>query len=456
MAATKPVPGPSRLKALSNTRAFLNNRALFMYDLWDRYGDVCRFQLGVFDVYFINRPEWIKEALQDHKNFPKTPAIRSLRFVLGDGLLLSGGEVHRRQRRLMQPAFHPSRIALYCDTMVERTRALCARWRDKEEVVINREMSGLTLDIVSRTMFNSDVENLTERVSRAINAILPMADTIAEPTGMLRRFLPLPRTLRFRRGNKELNAIIYEIIAEGRASGQDRGDLLSMLLLAQDDEGDGTGMSDKQLRDEALTIFLAGHETTAVALTWIFYLLSRNPEVANRLHREVVEVIGRRSPCAEDVASLSYARMVISEALRLYPPAYLIDRISENDWEIGEHVIPAGKYVFLSQYTMHRHPEFWPDPERFDPERWTPEAMETRPKFAYFPFGGGPRVCIGEQFAWTELILVVATIVQSWEVFCVDEQEASIGSAITLRPAEDIRLRLARREGALAPLSKAK
>jgi cytochrome P450 len=253
--------------------------------------------------------------------------------------------------------------------------------------------------------------------------------------------LPLPATRRFERARARLDAVIYRIIEARRRDGQDHGDLLSMLMAAQDVEGDGGGMSDEQLRDELMTLFLAGHETTANALTWTFYLLAQHPEVEAKLHAEVDEVVGdSEQPSVADHARLRYCEMVVAEAMRLYPPAWAVGRMTITDYHVRDYVVPAGALVLMSQYVMQRDPRFFPDPERFDPQRWTPAAREARPAYAYFPFGGGPRRCIGEAFAWMEAVLLVATIARRWRLALVPGQTVTPLPRITLRPKMGVQM----------------
>ena len=257
--------------------------------------------------------------------------------------------------------------------------------------------------------------------------------------------LPLPSTRRFEKARERLDGIIYGLIEERRANGEDRGDLLSMLLMSQDEEGDGKGMTDLQVRDEAMTLFLAGHETTANALTWTWYLLSQHPEAEKGLHEELDAVLGNRLPTVEDLDRLSYTRMVLAESMRLYPPVWAVARRAINDYEVDGFVAPAGSFVFMSQYVTHRDERFHPDPLRFDPERWTPERQASRLQFSYFPFGGGPRRCIGESFAWMEGILVLATLARKWKARLVPGHRVELKPLITLRPKHGMRMTLERR-----------
>lgn len=449
----KAPPGPSRLRGFSHVGLFLRNRADFVHEIWNEYGDVCRFQMGFFDIYLVNRPDLVQHVFMNHEAFPKSPTMNMLKLIIGDGLLVSKGEQHRRQRRLMQPAFQKRRIATYADIMIAEAARQGEHWKEGREVNIHREMMSLALEIVARTLFHSSADGLTERVSKALNALLPVINRIAQPTGALRMILPSPTNFRLLRARNELNKMIYHIIESRREDEQDHGDLLSVLLSARDDEGDGTGMTDKEIRDEAMTMFLAGHETTAIALTWTWYLLATNPDARRKLHDELDTVLGGRMPTMDDVDQLTYTRMVVAESLRLYPPVYLTDRMPAEDWDTGEYIIPKGKYLFLSPYLMHRHPEFYPDPERFDPERWTPEQIASRPKFSYFPFGGGLRTCIGEQFAWTEMILVVATLAQRWNLELVPGQHVETEALVTLRPKGGIQMVTRERASKAAPVT---
>ena len=290
--------------------------------------------------------------------------------------------------------------------MVEHAERAAAGWRDGETVDISQEMMRLTLGIVGQTLFDAGVESSeADEVGAALSEMMELFGYLMLPYTELLEKLPLPQVRRFNRARARLDAVVSRIIEERRRSGADRGDLLSMLMLAEDEEAGRERMSDEQVRDEAMTIFLAGHETTANAMTWAFYLLSRNPEAEARLHAELDEVLeGGRAPSVEDTQRLRYTEMVAAETMRLYPPAWAVGRMAVEDHEADGYFIPKGSLVLASQYVMHRDPRYFPDPERFDPERWTPEAKEARPPFSYFPFGGGVRRCIGEGFAWMEIV----------------------------------------------------
>ena len=372
-------------------------------------------------------------------------ALQRSKRLLGEGLLTSEGDFHRRQRRLSQPAFHRLRIASYADVMTAHASQMGRTWNDNETMDISEEMMRLTLGIVGKTLFDADVKSDAQEVGDAMTVAMGLFNTLTLPFYELLQKLPFPQFRRFDDAKRRLDAIIFRLIEERRRSGQDRGDLLSMLLLAQDTEGDGGQMTDAQLRDELMTIFLAGHETTSNALTWTWYLLSQNAEVESKLHEEIDEVLQGRLPAFEDVARMKYTEMVMAESMRLYPPAWALGRMALKDFAIGGYVVPKKSLVLMSQYVMHRDPRYFADPLRFDPERWSPQARETRPPFSYFPFGGGPRRCIGEGFAWMEGILLLATLAQHWQMRLAPNHPVEIKPVMTLRPKHGMRMTVTRR-----------
>ena len=303
----------------------------------------------------------------------------------------------------------------------------------------------LTLGIVARTLFDADVENEAAEIGEALTTAFESFNFAMLPFTEYLEKLPLPSVRRFNAARDTLDRTIYRMIEERRRSREDKGDLLSMLLMATDTEGDGTGMSDLQLRDEALTIFLAGHETTANALTWTWYLLSLHPDVEGRLHAEIDATLSGRVPAYDDMQSLPYTRMVFAESMRLYPPAWAIGRRALESFEARGFTIPRRSVVLMSQYIMHRDARFFPEPERFNPDRWKPEIAALRPKFSYFPFGGGNRVCIGEQFAWMEGILLIAALAQKWRMRLVPGHPVEVQPLITLRPKHGMKMILEKR-----------
>jgi len=434
-------PGPKPVIPGVNLFAIRRDPIKFLTNLAEQYGDLVYFKLGPLPVFLVNNPDYIRDVLVTHnRNFMKGEGLQRAKRLLGEGLLTSEGEFHLRQRRLAQPAFHRQRIAGYSTTMIEYAARMRDEWRAGETRDVAREMMRLTLAIAGKTLFDANVESEADEIGKALTTTFEMFNRMTLPFSQLLERLPLPATKRFQKARDRLDATIYRIINERRASGEDRGDLLSMLIQARDEEGDGSGMTDEQLRDEAMTIFLAGHETTANALAWTWYLLSQHPEIEARFHAEVDDVLKGGLPTVEDFPRLRYTEMVLAESMRLYPPAWTIGRRALGDYQINGYTIPARSILLMSQYVMHHDPRFFPDPFRFDPERWTPEAKESRPKFSYFPFGGGPRLCIGEHFAWMEGALVLATIAQRFRMRLAPGHPVELQPLVTLRPKHGMRM----------------
>jgi cytochrome P450 len=421
------------------------NPLAMMLSIARTYGDIAHYKIGPQHIYFFNHPDLIRDVLvTNQKNFHKSRGLERAKRLLGNGLLTSEDEFHLRQRRLAQPAFHRQRIATYASTMVDFADRTRSSWSDGATVDMHTEMMRLTLSIVAKTLFDADVDAEAAEIGDAMTHAFESFNYAMLPFTEYLEKLPIAPVRRFNAARDRLDKTVYRMIAERRASGADRGDLLSMLLLAQDTEGDGTGMSDEQLRDEALTIFLAGHETTANALTWTWYLLSQHPAVESRFHEEI-DALGGARPTIDDLPKLPYTRMIVAESMRLYPPAWAIGRRALRSFEAREFTIPENAVVLMSQYVMHHDGRYFADPDRFDPERWTPEAQAQRPKFSYFPFGGGARVCIGEQFAWMEGILLLATIAQRWKMRLDPSQAIDVQPLITLRPRYGMHMTLLRR-----------
>ncbi len=436
-------PGPKGSPLFGVFPEFRKDPPLFLLNVARHHGDVAFFKMGSQKFYMLNRLEYVQDVLVTHNGkFQKSRIMQRAKVLLGEGLLTSEGQFHLRQRRLVQPAFHRQRIAGYAAAMVECAERSAARWTSGETRDISEEMMRLTLAIVAQTLFGAEVEEDADDIGRAMTDVLGMFNMMLIPFTEFLQKMPLPSMRRFERARAFLDKKIYSIINERRQSGDDRGDLLSMLLLAQDEQGDGGSMTDTQVRDEALTLFMAGHETTANALTWTWYLLSQHPDVERRLHEELRSVLGGGEPGFDNLPQLRYTGMVFAESMRLYPPAWALSRLAMQDHEIAGYHIPAGSLCMLSPYVMHRKPEYFPDPERFDPERWTPDAKDRRPKFSYFPFGGGPRMCIGERFAWTEGVLLLATIGQRWRMRLEPAQRVAHRAQITLRTRYGMRMQL--------------
>jgi cytochrome P450 len=433
--------GPKNPPFVGHLRAFRSNPLAFLIKAAREHGDLVYFRVARQHMYLVNHTDYVREILvTNQSNFLKSRALQRAKVLLGEGLLTSEGQHHLRQRRLVQPAFHRERLAGYAAAMSETAVRVRQRWQAGSSMDVSVEMAKLTLSVVAKTLFSADVESEASEIGEAMTAALEMFQLLVMPFSELLVKLPLPSVRRFQKGRALLDSTIYSLVRERRASGRDTGDLLSMLLFAQDEEKDGAGMTDEQVRDEALTLFLAGHETTANALTWTWYLLSQHPEVERRLHAELDTVLQGRVPELADVPQLRYAEMILAEALRLYPPAWAIGRMAKQPFSLGDIEIPANSICILSPYLMHRDARWFPDPEKFDPERWTPEAREARPKFAYFPFGGGARVCIGERFAWMEGVIVMAAIAQKWRLRLVPGQTVEPLPLITLRVKNGLRM----------------
>jgi len=442
-AQTSTPPGPGLRPSEFPLFGFRKDRLGYLTEAARKYGDVVYLRFGFEKIYLVNDPELIREVLvTNHKNFLKGRGLERVKRMLGNGLLTNEGQDHLRQRRMIQPAFHRERIAAFAQQMSAEAERMMAEWKDGQEVDIAREMGRLTLRIVGKTLFGSDVEDIADEVSNSLTALMESFYLLMLPFPGLIEKLPIPRVRRMMAGRKRLDEIIYGLIHARRKAGAHGDDLLSMLLQAQDVEGDGGGMTDEQVRDEAMTIFLAGHETTANAMAWTWYLLAQHPDVERTLHEEVSRVINGRLPSAADYPLLVQTEKIVSESMRLYPPAWLVARRAIAEQKLGGYTLPAGTLVMMSQWVTHRDPRFFPDPLKFDPERWTPEFKTALPKYAYYPFGGGPRLCIGEGFAWMETVLLTAAISRKWRMELLPGQAIEPEPVVTLRPRNGIKVRL--------------
>jgi cytochrome P450 len=440
-------PGPPARAAVGVLREVERAPLDFLLKIRRRYGDVVRMRFLFWDAYLLSHPDHVKHVLQDrHGAYTKdTYDYRMLRPLVGNGLLTSDGEFWLRQRRLMQPAFHRQRIAGFVDMMGARTLAMLERWDDAARrgvaVDVVAEMSRLAMDIVTRALFSIEIGARAEDVARAATTLNRfVTESFFSPFSLL-----LPASWRANRATRTahqtLTAVVDGIVADWRRRNEDTGDLLSMLLLARD-EDTGEGMSDGQVREEVLTLLLAGHETTANALAWTWYLLSTHPEIAARVRREAAGRLGGRAPTMDDVPALGYTRMVLDESMRLYPPVWATSRAPSEPDRIGGYEVTKGALVLLSPYVTHRHPAIWERPDAFDPERFRPEQTATRPRFAYFPFGGGPRQCIGNTFAFTEATVVLAGIAQRYHLEMVPGHPVVPEPLVTLRPKFGLQMTL--------------
>lgn len=450
-------PGPRTMRdvPLADLRELRRSPLAFMLAATRRYGDCVRYPLGSIAVYFASHPDHVKHILQDNsRNYSKdTFQYNQLRIVTGEGLLTSDGELWLRQRRLEQPAFHRQRLLDFVPLMAEASTAMLERWepavRQRQPIDVAAEMMEVALEIVGRALFSIDLRREAGELAQAVLVLLDHVVWRARTLSVVPQALPTVRNLRFRAALARLDRAVYQMIDDRRrlAAGNQAGpkDLLTMLMAARDDvpinqptgqpvDQASRSMSDRQLRDEVITLLIAGHETVASALTWTWYLLAQHPAIYRRLSAEVGRVLGSHVPTADDLPALDYTRMVFEEALRLYPPAWIITRRALADDQLGRYRVPAGALVVLSPYVTHRLPAYWTAPEGFDPERFTPEATATRPRFAYFPFGGGPRLCIGNNFAMIEAQMVLAAVVQRYRLDLVPGQDIAPEPSVTLRP----------------------
>lgn len=477
--ATHPVPEPTGHRTMPGLKhslpfyAFkpwvkLGSPILLFEHLLRTYGNIAHYRFMGTPIVFINEPEYIREVLVTQASaFVKERTVRRMKVLLGEGLITSDDPIHMRQRKIAAPAFHRQRIAAYGDQIVACAAHQSEQFQPGQQINIAASSMSLSLEIVARTLFNTDVTDDIRRINDEVNTIMGLYNFIvAFPR--LEKFihLPIPGLIKFRNSKARLDAVVDRLIREHReaaAAGEpgepgepkDNGDLLSMLLSSTyepDPNNPGQQlerMSDAQVRDEVLTIFLAGYETVANGLAWTWYLLSQNPEVEAKLHAELDAVLGtgsnRRVPTLADYPNLRYTEQVFAESMRLYPPAWAMGRMSTREVNLGPYRIPAGAHVFFSQYIMSRTPEFYPDPLRFDPERFTPEAKAARPKFTYFPFGGGGRQCIGESFAWMEGVFSIATLASRWRMAYLGTTPPEVQAKITLRPRDPLMMQLSPR-----------
>lgn len=419
------------------------------------HGDTIRFRMGPFDFVVVHRPEDIRTVLLERvDDFPKSPSYSGLELVVGKGLLTSDGEFWKRQRRLATPAFHHKHLQQLGETMVRCASDLVDEWERlpgaAPQFDLHEHMMALTLRIVGLALFSTELSAHAGAMGPALTTVLEHANFVSTSLLLVPPpWLPTTRNRRFAAAMKVVDELVLGIIAQRRKASEQHGDLLDMLMLAGGDGGENEGegrMTDRELRDEVATLVLAGHETTAQALTWTFMLLSRHVDVQRRVVAEIREVCGDAPPRFEHLRALEYTGRVIDESLRLYPPAWVFERQARVDVQLGEYMIPAGSVVAVTPWTLHRHPGHWPNPEGFDPDRFLPEAVAARPRYVYLPFGGGPRQCIGVNFALYEAKLVLATVLQRVSVELVPGQDLSCDAAVTLRPANGLKVRLRRRD----------
>ncbi|GAC1432555.1 MAG: cytochrome P450 [Ktedonobacteraceae bacterium] len=431
-------PGPRALPVFGNLLDFGRHQLAFVQRMHDTYSDMATIHMGKRPFILLFKPEYVRYLLTENpRNFKTLQSGGDLPEVLGEGLLTIEGEAHRQQRRLVQPAFHKKRVESYADDMVRFTEEMVETWQVDQEIDIAHAMQALTLRIVAKSLFNIELASQVNALGQNFTGM------IENRRGVLARILnvyldaPFTRYGKRMRARRNIDTLIYKLIKERRAEGRDAGDVLSMLLTAQDGEA---GLTDVQVRDHVMTLMAAGHETTANALTWTFYQLSQNPAVCKKLLAELQHVLAGRIPSVADMPHLPYTEWVINESMRLYPPVWMMGRRAIEDFEMGDYRFPAGTLFGMSQWVLHRMPELWGDAEAFRPERWDPLEAKKVPQWAYFPFGGGPRICIGMPFAQLEAKLLLTTILQHYTPQLVPGFQVELQPLITLRPRHGLKV----------------
>jgi cytochrome P450 len=468
MSVSRKAPGPRGAFLLGNLPAFERDPLKFVTDCAREHGDVVAMRFAGVPAFFLNHPDHVEAVLAtNHRKFVKPMALKMSFFarLVGLGLITSEDEFWLKQRRLIQPAFHRERIKTYGEVTTGYAARMLESWRDGDVRDVHEDMMQLMMQIVARSLFGADITGDAADIGQALRVIgepfvsqltqtlewllliVARSESPLAPSAAVKRLLktglPTPSNRRFHVALEQLDRIIERLIREHRESGSDSGDLLSMLLQAQDE--DGTRMSDRQIRDEAITLFIAGHETTAIAMSWTWYLLALHPEAEAKLHAELEEVLGGRTPTAADIPSLRFTEMVIKESMRLYPPLWGQAREAREDCEVGGYRVPAGAQVFMFQWVIQRDSRFFERPDEFVPERWDGDAAKRLPKFAYFPFGGGPRVCIGNGYAMLQTMLLVAETAQRFRLRLDPSHPVGLVPTITLRPRDGIKVILQKR-----------
>lgn len=423
-------------------RRFRPANPIFLFQhLAATYGDIAHYKIGWNHIVFLNHPDYIREILVvQNDNFVKERTVRRSKMLLGEGMITAEGAEHRRQRQVAQPAFHRQRIPEYAAAIVQEAASVREKFRSGEQRDISLEMMQLTLNVVSRTLFASDLRGEVHELADAINRIMGLYNflVLLPVAELLVHFRP-PGLAAFVRARKRIDAVVYRMIEAHRKEPGARGSLLDMMLAASPNRSE---TAERSLRDQVITIFLAGYETVANALSWTWYLLSQNPECERRFHQEIDRELQGRPPAYDDIPHLRYVEMVLAESMRLYPPAWAMGRYALSDFQLGDYDLPAKTTVLMSQFISHRDPRFFPDPLRFDPERFTAEAKAKRTKFSYFPFGAGFRQCIGESFAWMEGVLILATLAQKWKFSLISNHPVEPEPLITLRPKFGMKMRV--------------
>jgi len=437
------VPSPGEIPIAGSAHRRFSGPLEFFQELKDQFGDVARFKIFKERFIVFNHPELINEVLVTKQHlFRKGRALEGARDFLGNSLLVSEGGEHTRQRRLIQPAFHHGRIAGYARVMAEKAQQWTNTRHAGEEMDLSVEMNRLTLAVVGETLFGSEVEAEAHDIAESLTVVIENFNRMLLPFWRLLRRLPTKRNFKLINAQKQLGATMSRLISQRRAEGRDHGDLLSMLLAARDAENPQKHLTDTEVRDQALTLFLAGHETTANALAWTWHLLAQHEESRVKMRAEIDSVLGpERLPGLDETARLPYTTAVLSESMRLFPPVWVVGRRALEDVTIGDYEVPRRTIVIMSQYIMHRDERFWPNAGAFRPERWLDEKVQAiRPRFAYFPFGGGARICIGDAFAWAEGVILLAVMARRWRFEAVPGHKVSVNPTVTLRPRHGLKM----------------
>lgn len=425
-------PGPKGLPLIGSFLEFQKDRLGFLHRVAEQYGDISFFRFGPRNIYFINNPEFIEDVLiKNNRKFTKSKVLQRAKIIVGEGLLTSENEQHLQNRRAIQPLFHNRAIPSYAKIMVEETVKLTGKWTDGETIDLHNEMMKLTQTIVVKTLFGADLGDKTQQLVKSLNYIMGMFPKIIMPFSELLDYLPLPSMRKLRKEMKFLDETIYELVRKRKEKRDEKNDLLNVLLNTKDENGDDF-FTARQIRDEIITFFIAGQETTSNSLCWTYYLLSENPDVEKKLQEEIDSVLGENFPSIDKLNSLKLAENVFNESLRMYPPAWIIARRAKEDYGINGYIIPKGSDIYMSQYVVHHDSRYFRDPYEFRPERW--EDRSQLPRYAFFPFGGGTRRCIGEPFAYMEAVLLMSVISQRWNLSLQPGFRVEMEPFITIRP----------------------